>query len=133
VHVLFDVYVGVGRSVLTTQRPDTILVLADAFLDMHWLVPVGTRPGDQAGNIKYATQVTSPLVDDAVATSTHLIDHLVAEDITCRARAFINAGDAAGTTNVQVEFGAFFAPNTHIRPDWMARSDQFRGGETGGS
>lgn len=131
VNVLFDVYLGVGRSVLRTERTDNIIVLADCFLRLHWLVPVGTPPGQQAGNVKYATQVMGPVLDDSGTTQLP-IELLTAEDIQCRARAFVNSGDAVGV-GATVEFGCFFAPNTHVRPDWMARHNQFLGGEIGGT
>lgn len=130
VNVLFDVYLGVGRSVLRTERTDNIIVLADCFLRLHWLVPVGTPPGQQAGNVKYATQTLGPVLDDSGTTQIP-IELLTAEDIQCRARAFVNSGDPGA--NATVEFGCFFAPNTHVRPDWMARHNQFLGGEIGGT
>lgn len=130
VHVMFDIYIGIGRSVMRSERALATVVPTECFLNLHWLVPVGTTVGSQPNNVKYASRIPGPVLDDS-GTDQFEIDLVTAEDIQCRGRAFINSGDAGATA--QVEFGCFFAPNTHVRPDWMARRDQFLGGETGGT
>jgi hypothetical protein len=134
VHALFDVFVGVGRSVLDTQK--TILGVPanfNSFVQFRWNVPIATQPGQQNNNIKYTTVTGSPVLDDA-SGATRLIEHLVAEDLSCRVR-FVMSGGSPGV-DITAELGAFFAPNVHVRPDWFAADPevpQFPGGEAGGT
>lgn len=128
----FDLYLGVGRSVLDTRQVGTIVRLSESFCSMHWLVPVGVTPGDQAWNLKWATQTTAPPLDDSALTAVNPTVLITAEDITVSCRCLINSGDAGGT-NVQLEVGAFLCPNTHVRPDWVADENPFLGGELNGT
>lgn len=137
VHALFDVMIGVGRTVFDTQK--AILGVPanfNAFAQFRWNVPVLTVPGAQNFNIKYLTRVRAPINDDSnVAAGPYFeIDQFPAEDIQCRVRLVMSGG--APGVEVTAEVGAFFAPNTHVRPDWMADDEnlpQFLGGETGGT
>lgn len=84
------------------------------------------------GQIKWTTAVPSPLFDDADATSSVLVDHFPAEDIQSTARVgFSLSGPAIASATVELH--AYFAPRSHVRPDWMSDGDQFLGGETGGT
>lgn len=129
VHALFDVFLGVGRSVLDTQK-DILGTPANfnAFAQFRWNVAPLTVPGQQNNNIKYASAVSSPPLDDSTSATT-IIDHLTAEDISCRVRLVMSSGDPG--VEVQAELGAFFAPNVHIRPDWF--SERYLGGEQKGT
>jgi hypothetical protein len=85
VFVDIDVVVGVGRAsfgttVVTTPPP----VLFQGFCRFAFQVPIGTRPGDQPWNLKYATQVTGPVLDD-FSGEQRTIDLLVSENIQCSA------------------------------------------------
>jgi hypothetical protein len=132
VHALFDVFVGVGRSVLDTQKAVLgVPVNFNAFSILTWQVPVGTIPGQQNFNVKYVTQVPAPQTDDSAPAAGPLIDHLVAESISCRVRFVMSGGDPGA--RVQAEVGSFFAPNVHVRPDWFSEKTQFLGSETGGT
>lgn len=131
--VLFDLYFGVGRSMLTTRKDQLgVPVNFNSFAMMRWDVPVGTFPGQQNYNIKYCTQVLGPPLDDTALATRDVIDHIVAQDITASCRLVMTAGDPGST--VQVEVGAYFAPRTHVRPDWFADVETpFLGQETGGT
>jgi hypothetical protein len=129
-HARFDVILGTGRDNWDTQKEGATPVPAqiNAFCSMRWDVPLGTAPGLQNWNRKYTTSVPSPPLDDSALTTLQTIDHVVAQNIQCRARLHLSNGDL--NTNVTVEVGAYFAPNVHIRPDWS--QGRFNGQETGG-
>jgi hypothetical protein len=130
VHALFDVFVGVGRSVLDTQKPVLgVPVNFNAFAQMRWDVAPAVQPGQQNYNIKFCTQVLGPPLDDSALTTLQVIDHIPAENISCRVRLVMSSGDPG--VEITAELGAYFAPNVHVRPDWA--SEDYRGGETGGT
>ncbi len=138
IHALFDVFVGVGRSVFDTQK--AILGVPanfNAFASLVWRVPAGTVPGQQNFNIKWLQRVPGYTYDDSGGATppTRDTDLLVAEDISCRVRLVMSSGDPG--VSVQAEVGAFFAPNVHVRPDWFSddeeQAPQFPGGEVKGT
>jgi hypothetical protein len=135
VYALFDVQVGVGRGIYDTRSPGNAPPLNfRAFCTMHWQVPAGTIPGAQADNLKYTTSVLATPLDDAAPTVRQTIDLLVADNIQCSARMFIDL--APSPVTVVAELAAFFAPNVHVRPDWFADvpdAQAFLGGETKGT
>jgi hypothetical protein len=133
VHALFNVYFGVGRSVVDTSKPAVGGPGGyNAFCRMRWDIPIGTVPGQQNWNIKYATRVPGPPLDDSAPTSLVDIEHIVAENISCTANLVMSQGDPG--VDVTAELGAFFAPNVHVRPDWLRRESgkAFLGSELGG-
>jgi hypothetical protein len=133
VWALFDIALGVGRSVLQTRKESLATVLGfNAFCRMHWTVPVGTNVGAQNNNIKYCSQVLGPPLDDDVPATRETIEQIVAQDIQCDVRLVIASVDPIAVT---AELGAFFAPNAHVRPDWFQEvvARRFRGAETGGT
>lgn len=132
VYIAFDLIVGVGRSNFTTEEPFTTISNLRAFCVMHWIVDPGIVPGQQPDNVKIATEVFATPLDDANPGVTFLrvVDHIPAEAISARAK-LITAGDPG--LNIEAEATAFFAPNAHVRPDWFADENQFRGMETGGT
>lgn len=130
--VRIDLSHGIGRSMHQTQGREGSVNESFAFFRFN--VPLGQQPGNQAANRKYVTSVQSPLTDDLVATSSRIIDWIPAQDIQVSARLQIEGTTDPGTYRAKV--GAFFAPRSHIRPDWFAdgpRATQFRGDETGGA
>jgi hypothetical protein len=135
--VHFAVIIGVGRSNFATQATtgnDPALVFNKYFHDFVFVVPVGVAPGQQNDNIKYVTQVTSPPTNDNIATSTTIVNRLVAQDIQCSCSLEL-VSVAVGQT-VQAEAYSFFAPNVHVRPDWYEYElpgAQFLGAEKGGA
>jgi hypothetical protein len=121
IHVEWDVVTGVGRSSFATENPIDPVAPAPVFSGLGhfvWSVPVGTVPGQQAENRKYATSVPGPVLNDVTAGRGEAIDHLVAQDLQCAARIRLTGSDA--NAFAQLEVGAFFTPNVHIRPDWFA-------------
>lgn len=84
------------------------------------------------GQLKWATSVPSPLFDDADASSSFLVDHFPAEDFQSSSRVGVLLS-APAVADVTVEVHAYFAPRSHVRPDWVSDGDQFLGGEIGGT
>lgn len=64
------------------------------------------------------------------APAQRFIDVITAEAIQCDATVSVQAGSGAGSTAV-INLSAFFAPATHIRPDWYGHAE-FPGGERQG-
>jgi hypothetical protein len=136
VHALFDVFVGVGRTVFDTQKAILgVPVNFNAFAQLVWRVPVGTVPGAQNFNAKWLQRVPGYSYDDTQAQPpSRDTDLIVAEHISCRVRLVMSGGDPG--VSVQAEVGAFFAPNVHVRPDWFSDDEdvpQFPGGEIQGT
>lgn len=136
VAVLFDVVPGIGRASFDTNTIAPTGATKPAFCTMRWIINPGSRVGPNQR--KYTTQVRGPVLDENLPV-THpdangmLIDRIVAEDLQVLATLVVDSFDAGpGIINrLIVEAQAFFAPLSHIRPDWF--NEQFLGGETGGS
>jgi hypothetical protein len=105
------------------------------FCEFDWIVNAGLDPGRQPANNKFATQILGPVLSDAAgATSRQAIDRIPAQSVNVSVDVDINAqnADVTGQTYI-MEFSAFLAPRTHIRPDWyQVDGEPFAGGETGG-
>lgn len=136
VEIIFDLNLGVGRSVFQTKqtRPQNPLFAGNhGFCRLLWNIPpAGTGVGREA---KYTTQVASPLLNDNLTTALNVIDWFPAQDINCQCQLIHTKSDPDQT--VLVEATAYFAPRTHLRPDWWRdlrdEGAIFRGGEVDGS
>jgi len=130
IHVAFDLIIGVGRTMFdTTAGGLAIGSTIPAFAKFRFtttvpLVPVLNQP-------KWRTTGESAVFDD----STPLvlpppIEWFPAQDIQCSARVQLQS---VGTAKVEVT--SWFAPRSHVRPDWFRELDaaQFRGAETDGT
>lgn len=121
VDILFNLTVGVGRT--------SVQLGAFEAFTMIWpgVPPVGTE-------ILYSTQVLARnRIDsnDPTRIKPNVIDQIVASDIQLDATVVNNFGPEPAV----VEVSAFFAPKTHIRPDWFVDGPpdtRFPGGEVGG-
>lgn len=127
VTVRVNIIVGVGRSSFSTKPPSAF---SAGFARFQIQVPPLVAPSDVPP--KYTTSVLSPLMDDSDATSAREIAHFPASDINVEANAsyLSNVGDV-----IDLEVSAYFAPRTHVRPDWFSPQPaaRFRGGEVGGT
>lgn len=134
VRIRVDLAFGVGRSVARTHQPVVAGVIQTAFAFFEWLVPIGVLPQDVPNSNKYTTQVRTPELVDGDATTITLCDHFPAENIQAEANLVVLKAEAIA---VQTEVTVFFAPNVHVRPDWLdpeaPAEAMFRGGETGGT
>ncbi len=117
--VYFDLAFGVGLTQFSTPERDN----TSNFHYFRWTIAAGIDPVILPA--KWTTQARGPLWDDSL-TESSLTDVVVAQDIQAYASV---APSAAG--EYQVACTAFFAPNTHVRPDWF--SEQFSGAEKGGA
>ena len=129
IHALFDIAIGVGRSTFNSEKPILgVPVNFNSFGQLRWNVAPGTVPGQQNFNIKWLSQVPGPTYDDSLVAPAGVLltDHIVAQDIQCRARIVMSSGDPG--IRVQVEVGAMFAPNVHVRPDWWDHEAMGAGG-----
>lgn len=128
--VLFDVMAGIGRTMFDTQAQGNILV-APGFARFVFRVAPPFIEGPT--NRKYTTVGSGPPQDDSLPLILPRIDWLAAQDIQVQARARISGTPGSRAT---VECTAWFAPRSHVRPEWFSdtgnENERFRGGETGG-
>lgn len=129
--VIVDLFFGVGRDLFDTGQDlgvASALGTRGGFVEFVWDIPNGGTPGQTGNNTKYTTTALTPPLNDQDPTSVERIDHIVAQSISCRARA-----GYIGVAQFQVT--AFFAPNVHVRPDWWLDEDgrAFAGAEIGGT
>jgi len=110
----FDMIIGVGRYSVTL--PDFAVLT----------VPIAAP----AGAFQWVTQAQQqgPGTGVAPAPAFPFIQEFPAETINCNAR--ITSGGLAPGASVTVQVAAFFAPRSHIRPEWF--KPDFSGGELGG-
>jgi hypothetical protein len=92
--------------------------------------PVAVAPGLTI----YSNTTKGPLKFQ-LDTGPNVIDNFVAQDIQCQADIVYQSSTTVRTAIVEVS--AFFAPQTHVRPDWYQDERvpevQFGGSETGGT
>lgn len=123
---------GVGRAAFdTASKPN---VSPAAFVQFLWNWGAGITPGALASDTKYTTQAQSPVLQDGIAGAFRgIITNIPAQDIQVSA----NVTASSTLTNVSFELTAFFAPLSHVRPDWYRENaidvERFLGAETGGT
>lgn len=132
VRCLVHLNIGLGRSSFETKQ-DPYDIGQFGFHVFNWVIGPGAQPGSTNNNTKYTTVVRSPPnQDDMPPDDTRfLIDRFPAQDIQCWADASVMAADVG--TRIDLEVSAYFAPMTHVRPDWFNEENQFPGAETGGT
>lgn len=78
--------------------------------------------------LKFSTTVTGPVIDDqAVAPPQNLISWIPAQDIQLECSGVMITPTTGDTCVMQVE--AYFAPRSHVRPEWFRRPPRFPGAE----
>lgn len=120
--VSFDLIIGVGRSMFDTQPPNQEVAVASSFAPFRIAATVPFVPSFNYR--KWTTSGRGTPTDDLTATTVPRIDWLAAQDIQCYARA-----RTFPTGTAVVLCTAFFAPRSHVRPDWFKDHEQFNGGE----
>lgn len=117
--VLWSVTVGIGRYSFTLPTFDQFL--------WTWAA-AGPAP---VGNVRWSTSTDAGNKNPAVPAANPVYE-LVAQDIQVAAEVRLLCADAQAVT---VELGAFWAPKSHVRPDWFLLDapiqQQFPGAETG--
>lgn len=131
--VFFDLIVGVGRS-------QTVLAGFEHF-NWRWvgtqIVPFDRVLWSTSGltpALAYTPLNPGPPIPDE--TTRRLVSQISAQDIQLNCRVRFAQEDSTGAT-AGVEVSAFFAPKTHVRPDWYQNpgtppEGRFAGSETGG-
>lgn len=133
--VVFDLLLGTGRSVFQTLQPiATNPFNTLGFCKLLWSLNPGDVPLAQPS--KYTTRVNSPPLDDRDATSVQPIEWVGAQDIQVGVRMIVLPVLVPTPFVYRAEAHAYFAPRTHVRPDWMQEGPpemQFQGSEIGGT
>jgi len=127
VDVFFDVSIGVGRSSIFLRE----------FEHFRWEIS-NSDPADMNAMIKrgptWSQQVVPPArtQDDPPIPRTGVVDSIASQSInvTARVRGFNENFTAVNSASLIVS--AFFAPRTHVRPEWF-RDGNFSGGENNGT
>lgn len=136
--VQWQLVLGLGRDSFQTPTLDGPSGLAipstvQPFAFFCWRdIPPNTDPSAVVNNPRYTTQSRTAPLDDSDATSKFPIDWFCAQDIQCSALVTQSSNIIVSCT---VELTAFFAPRSHVRPEWYADDEgsRFRGQEQGGS
>ena len=117
IQVDWDLIVGLGRT--RSSLP--------SFERYIFTFPGPTNP---TGQMKWSNETVTPERVDGTATSVSIVREIVAQDIVLNARlSFTGLGPFP--VPAQVQLSAYFAPVTHIRPEWW--EGIFRGGEDEGN
>ncbi len=74
------------------------------------------------------TSVEAP-AENLNRTGPNVIEWLPAQQIQCLARGYFQGSVPSNTSTVKVAVAAYFAPRTHIRPEWYRTPPIFNGGE----
>jgi len=132
--VNFNIATGLGRAVfLSEDRTPIVSSVAshEAFAQFRF----DFAPGDAViGRKKWTTVGRTPVLDDTAATPERdRCEFIVGQDIQAFAVAN-GTGTGAPPNFVDLQLGAFFAPLSHVRPDWFADdAEPFAGGQLGGT
>ncbi len=119
--VHFDMTVGIGRTSVTLKD----------FAQFN--VDGAAGNGPPAGLQRFCTQVQIPKIN-STDTVDNVVRDFVAQDIQLQTRVILSNVDGGNQLTVQTD--AYFAPVTHIRPEWYKIDEggtaQFPGGEDAG-
>lgn len=141
VSMQFDIFTGIGRSVFQTGPqpfipPDAFSKLA--FCKFVWAVPLNAIGSTQP--VKYTTVVDTPRMDDRVPEgdgTIRQIECLPAQDIQVSVQLIVLPILLPTPLVYEAEAHAYFAPRSHVRPDWIdvdaPPNVRFRGEELGGT
>lgn len=113
--VEFALTTGVGRTQITIPRFGLFqIAVADLVAGNQFAITSTELPAERAGRV-----------------SPNLVEHVVGQQLSLNARCFFEGG--ATGPQVQLSVSGYFAPQTHIRPDWYSEQlgAQFAG-ERGG-
>jgi hypothetical protein len=113
----FDLTIGVGRSSVTLKQ------FCNLRFDWTLFAPVNQPLFSSASPNKAQVAFGFPPTSNGVMTD------FPADDVQCTCQ-LVPGGFTEETT---VRVGAFFAPRTHIRPEWFRSNPDFRGGGLGGA
>lgn len=123
VTVDFDLTIGVGRNTVLMNNVERFV----------WHITSGAS----SGLPKYATSLLGPVRNELtpVVADLNYITELTASDIQIQAQMSLIAVGGPNPASATVEVAAFFAPKSHVRPDWFRdgpEATQYLGGEVEG-
>ena len=112
----FSFQFGVGLDLLTIPAFETF---------------TGVFPASPLPTLLFSSSINAPSRNTSAAPPLpqNVVDNIVAQTIQVGFNVTVSGG--APGDSYTVEVGAFFAPRTHIRPDWFV--EKFAGEETGGN
>jgi hypothetical protein len=114
VQIRYNLTLGVGRS--------------HVLMNDFELFSFPTLPG--VGSMIWSSSVNGPPRDfTPPATVQNVVDKIPAENLQLSANTILTGGAAAGSS-VTLAVSAFFAPRTHVRPEWL--EGDFKAGEDRG-
>lgn len=122
VRMYFDLILGVGRSVFDTSTE--LLSTNTQWVPLIWTLPALQNLA--AIDKKWTTETSTPSLSTGVV---QLMRWFPAQDVQCKARVQVTSETTE--PELTLEATAFFAPSTHLRPDWF--SGRFQGEERGGT
>lgn len=132
IRVDFELTVGIGRSSYTMRNGRLAQVANGAGQGFCRLELAYTTPLTMV--VPFGTWTTNARGPGQTSTGQQTTtDAFPAQDIQCNARIFGTGGAVVLGAAYEVEVAAFFAPKTHIRPDWFDDENPFAGGELGGT
>lgn len=138
VAIVFNVFTGAGRSNFQTKQPVPVAPASpfnqQGFCKLLWSLGIGDIPANAP--VKYTSRVPTPLLDDRDPLSAQQIEWIAAQDIQVTAQLIVLPITVPSVVIYEAEAHAYFAPRTHIRPEWNAPGPPellFRGDEIGGS
>lgn len=106
--------VGAGRS--ATEL--------DQFQFFDWTAPSIFTPS----RALMCSSVEAP-ADNLNRTGPNVIEWIPAQTLQCVAIGFFQGSVPANTSEVLVSVSAYFAPRSHLRPEWFRNPPVFNGGE----
>jgi hypothetical protein len=113
----FDLFVGSGRSTIQIRN------------FMNFQVNILDLSNAAVGPLLWGTETISPQRVFPPSGNTFPCDSIVAQSINAEARVLFTCVDPLAT--VQLVASCFFAPRTHVRPEWF-KGGEFKGGENNG-
>lgn len=131
--VEYELIIGLGRSNVSVNSTNN--GQRQGFARFVWAIGV-TGPVFPA-NLKWTSTTQTPVLDEgAVTPRTETVSWFPAQDIQCSAKTtVITAAGVVADPETKLIVHAYFAPRTHLRPEWNLDDpkDQFRGTEQAGT
>ena len=112
------------------------------FDHFRWQYKAPSTPNPPRSHVMWSTQTLTPALDYTAGflpdpATRRPVTEIVGQDIqvTCRVTSFLQSSQVLMTPEVSVEVSAYFAPKTHVRPDWYMPGPlevKYPGGENQG-
>lgn len=130
--VQFELMIGVGRGMIKVSATEN--GNNNGFVRFVWRYASGATPAMPA-QMKWTTTARTPPLDEGLTTPlSEEVTSFPAQDIQVNVSAVaVTAGGVVALPQTQLNVHSYFAPLSHIRPEWFsAEGTQFRAGEQAG-